>query len=274
MPEPARVASSDFAIRDCSKCRRRKLAAPVAAIALFLTAASTPLQMLSPPSVSDLIAAHVKAIGGSDRLAAIATVLSVGILNDHGTLHPMYVDRKRPNLLRVRMFHGGDLVFSEVYNGATSWEGAPGKEKCPPSAAATQATAHAAQQFDDALLSAQAAGAAIAYVAREQLSGRSVYHLEAKALDGMQTAIYLDAETYLLDRVRNRRALHPGEPVRAIETVFDDYRRARGAQILVPFRELERDVDTGDILTLSRTDWIEFGAPLSDSAFANPASCS
>lgn len=102
----------------------------------------------------------------------------------------MYVDRKRPNLLRVRMFHGGHFTFTAVY------------------------------------------------------------------------------------RVRNRRALHPGQPQRTIETVFDDYRPARGAPILVPYRELERDADTGDILTLSRTDWIEFGAPLSDSAIAKPPTCS
>jgi len=235
--------------------------------------ASTVSPTTGPLTVAELVRRHVEALGGRARIAAATTVTSVGILNDHGTLHPMYVDRKRPNRLRVRMFHGGDLMFTEVYDGTSSWEGAPGKELCPPSAEATRATAHAALQFDDALLTADANGATIRIIGRELLGGRSLYHLQSTAVDGTQSDLLLDAETFLLDRIRNRRSLHPGQPTRTIETVFDDYRAARGSGIVVPFLELERDADSGEILTVSRADWIEFGAPLSDSAFAKPAAC-
>jgi len=258
-------------MRGASLVHRFSLA--LAAVIVTGSAARSASPTAVAPTVDELVRRHVEALGGRARIAAATTVTSVGILNDHGTLHPMYVDRKRPNRLRVRMFHGGDLMFTEVYDGTSSWEGAPGKELCPPSAEATRATAHAALQFDDALLTADANGATIRIIGRELLGGRSLYHLQSTAVDGTQSDLLLDAETFLLDRIRNRRSLHPGQPTRTIETVFDDYRAARGSGIVVPFLELERDADSGEILTVSRADWIEFGAPLSDSAFAKPAAC-
>ncbi|HJQ11078.1 MAG TPA: hypothetical protein VJ840_08605, partial [Gemmatimonadaceae bacterium] len=61
------------------------------------------------------MARHIAAIGGQANLNAIQSLQVVSILDDHGTLHPMFGDRRRPNLLRVRMMHGGELVFTEAY---------------------------------------------------------------------------------------------------------------------------------------------------------------
>src|SRR2546422_8662970 len=80
----------------------------------------------------------------------------------------MFIDRRRPNLLRVRMLHGGELVFTEAYTGSRSWEGPPGKEECTPGPAAAAATRHAAEQFDDPLIAAGQTGATVRIVGRER----------------------------------------------------------------------------------------------------------
>jgi hypothetical protein len=223
------------------------------------------------PDAANLIERHVEAVGGHERLEAIRSLQIVGILNERGMLHPMFIDRRRPNLLRVRMMHGGELVFTEAYNGSRSWEGPPGKEECTPGPAAAAATRHAAEQFDDPLIAAGQTGATVRTVGRERLGDRSAYRVDVTQADGTAGSYYLDAQSGLLLRARSRRALHAGQPDRVIEVVYDDYRPVSG--VLYPFRALERDVATGEPLTVMRVDWMEANVPLGDSAFALPPRC-
>jgi len=251
----------------------RRRSSPVAA--LFLCAAcggtSARTHEVHIPDAAHLIERHVAAVGGRERLDAIHSLQIIGILNERGTLHPMFIDRRRPNLLRVRMLHSGELVFTEAYDGSRSWEGPPGKEECAPGSAAAVATRHAAQQFDDPLIAAGQTGASVHVVGREQLGERSAYRVDVTQADGTAGSYYLDAQSSLLMRTRNRRALHPGQVERVIEVVYDDYRPVSG--VLYPFSALERDGATGEPLTVMRVDWMEANVPLADSAFALPARC-
>ena len=216
------------------------------------------------------MARHIAAIGGQANLNAIQSLQVVSILDDHGTLHPMFGDRRRPNLLRVRMMHGGELVFTEAYDGAGSWEGAPGKENCTPDSAATAATRHAAEQFDDPLITA-ARRDSLRFAGITVVGGRRAYALEMRDRAGTITTFFVDSATYMLSRVRNRRPLHPTEPVKTIDLVLEDYRPV--AKVLMPFRSMERDADTGEPLTTSLALWIEANVPVSGDVFAKPPSC-
>ena len=233
--------------------------------ALFLCAAC------GGTSAANLIERHIEAVGGHARLEAIRSLQVIGILNERGTLHPMFIDRRRPNLLRVRMMHGGELVFTEAYTGSRSWEGPPGKEECVPGPAAPAPPRHPAAQVDDPRLAARGAGATLHVVGREQLGEGFAYRVDVTQVDGTTGSYYVDTENFLLKRARNRRALHPGQPDRVIEVVYDDYRPVSG--VLYPFRALERDLATGEPLTVMRVDWMEANVPLGDSAFALPPRC-
>lgn len=246
---------------------------PVAALILGVACAGTSArtQEAPIPDAADLIEHHVAALGGRERLEAIRSLQIIGILNERGTLHPMFIDRRRPNLLRVRMMHGGELVFTEGYTGSRSWEGPPDKEDCAPGPAAAAATRHAAEQFDDPLIAARHTGTTVHVVGREQLGERSAYRVDVTQADGTAGSYYLDAHTGLLMRARSRRALHPGQAERMIDVIYDDYRSVSG--VLYAFRALERDDATGEPLTVMRVDWMEANVPLPDSAFAPPARC-
>lgn len=241
-----------------------KRSSPVAALFLCGACGGT-------SAAANLIERHVAAVGGHERLAAIHSLQIIGILNERGTLHPMFIDRRRPNLLRVRMMHGGELVFTEAYAGSRSWEGPPGKEECTPGPAAAAATRHAAEQFDDPLIAAGQTGATVRIVGRERLGERSAYRVDLTQADGTAGSYYLDGQSGLLLRERSRRALHPGQPERIIEVVYDDYRPVSG--VLYPFSALERDMATGEPLTVMRVDWMEANVALGDSAFAPPPRC-
>src|SRR5712671_7412849 len=134
---------ADLPSRKASMIGNRSL--PVAALILCAACGVTSARTRQAPipDAARLIERHVVAVGGRERLEAIHSLQIIGILNERGTLHPMFIDRRRPNLLRVRMLHGGELVFTEGYTGSRSWEGSPEKEDCTPGLAATAATRHA-----------------------------------------------------------------------------------------------------------------------------------
>ena len=240
---------------------------------LFLGSACATGNVRAPQTLSlrEIVAKHLDAIGGQEKLDAIQSMQTSAIVNERGVLHPLFADRQRPNLLRVRMMHGGELVFTEVYTGTRSWEGAPGKEDCKPDSAATAATRHAAEQFDDPLLSAMARAADARLAGHVRLGGRDVYQIDIAQRDGSQGSYFVDTESFLLSRIRNRRPLHPNEPTRLIEFVLDDYRPVSG--LLFAFRSIERDVETGEPLTVSLTLWAEANVPISGNVYAMPASC-
>ena len=222
-------------------------------------------------SLQQIAEKHVAAIGGRKKLDAIQSMQTSAILDERGTLHPLFADRRRPNLLRVRMMHGGELVFTEVYTGTRSWEGAPGKENCKPDSAAMAATRHAAEQFDDPLMSAMGRAASARLTGRVRLGDRDLYQIDITEHDGSKGSYFIDSQTFLLTRVRNRRPLHPTEPARLIELVLDDYRPVSG--VLYAFRSIERDVDTGEPLTVGFTLWAEANVPVRGDIYAMPVSC-
>jgi hypothetical protein len=222
-------------------------------------------------TVETLLERHVAAIGGRAALDSIRSLQIIGILNERGTLHPLFIDQRRPNQLRVRMMHDGQVAFTEVYTGMRSWEGPPGRENCAPADAAAAATRHAAEQFDDGLISLRARGATPRAVGRERIGSRQAYRVDVTERDGSVRSYYLDETTYLLLRARDRRPLHPDQPERVIEVAYEDYRPVAG--VLYPFRVLERDLSSYEPLTLMRVDWMEANVPVNEGAFALPPRC-
>jgi hypothetical protein len=223
------------------------------------------------PELARIVARHVTAIGGQKRLDSIQSFQMSAIVNERGTLHPLFIDRRRPNLLRVRMMHGGDLVFTEVYTGTGSWEGAPGKENCAPDSGARNATRRAAEEFDDPLLAALSHDATAQLKGRVRLGGQDLYQIDVTQTDGNQGSYFLDSHSFLLNRVRNHRPMHPGEPSRLVELVLDDYRPLSG--VLFAFRSIERDVETGEPLTVGLLLWGEANVPVTGDPYAIPATC-
>jgi hypothetical protein len=134
------------------------------------------------------------------------------------------------------------------------------------------ATRHAAEQFDDPLLSAIALAADSRLVGPVRLGGADLYQIDITQRDGSQSSYFVDSQSFLLSRVRNRRRFHPNEPPRLIELVVDDHQPVSG--VLFPFRSIERDVETGELLTVSMTLWAEANVPISENVYAMPASCS
>jgi hypothetical protein len=133
------------------------------------------------------------------------------------------------------------------------------------------ATRHAADQFEDPLLAALAHAASARLMGRTTIGARDLYQIDVTQRDSTRASYYIDAQTFMLSRVRNQRPLHPTEPSKLIELVLDDFRPVSG--VLFPFRGIERDVESGEPLTTYLSLWVEANVPISGNPYALPQSC-
>src|SRR5258708_13626872 len=88
---------ADLPSRKASMIGNRSL--PVAALILCAACGVTSARTRQAPipDAARLIERHVVAVGGRERLEAIHSLQIIGILNERGTLHPMFIDRRRPS---------------------------------------------------------------------------------------------------------------------------------------------------------------------------------
>ena len=91
-------------------------------------------------------------------------------------------------------------------------------------------------------------GHRLEFVGREVVSGIDYHVLRLTLDDGFESLYYLNPASWLIDRDRQRRALHVDvDPTPEwIETSYEDYRPVGG--VLFPHRQVERRLATGDVL--------------------------
>jgi hypothetical protein len=110
----------------------------------------------------------------------------------------------------------------------------------------------------------------LALVGRELIDGTNYYVLELRLQDGFATYLYLSPTTYLIERQRDIRALHPdADPTKKwIERRFEDFRKVDGR--IVAFKGSEADMLTGQIIQTTELFELRTNPTLHDQAFARP----
>jgi hypothetical protein len=192
-------------------------------------------------SVDDLIAGHVEARGGLDRILAIMTLRQVGKVKTPRTEIILRGERMRPDLLRIEYVVDGTTGM-EGWDGTGAWELNPWKGMTeaeyvsgPPAISLRRGS-----EFDGPLVWHQDKGHTIEAADSETLDGLEVYTLKVTLADGNVIYHYLDAGSLLVARTRSVRHIHGGEAAETV-TVYEDYREVAG--VLFPFRWREQARD-------------------------------
>lgn len=246
--------------RGMSAGRLLSLAA-MALLAAPLAAAATPAPA---PSLDDLVARHVKARGGMERLHGLQSLRQTGTVTAGGGRRALVTrEVKRPGKIRFEFTVQGVTAVS-IVDGERGWRVSPLEGEMAPEALSDDVVLEAMEQADleGPLVDWKAKGSRLELVGRETLGDREVYRLKLTLESGAEQDLYLDARTYLVICTDSTRTIK-GWPVR-IRTVFADYRKTKG--ILFPHR-VETMASERPGRLLIEVDKVEVNPALPDSLF-------
>jgi outer membrane lipoprotein-sorting protein len=192
-------------------------------LAIGLAAASGWSQTLD-----EIVARHVEARGGRDKIKALQSVRMTGHVRAGGGRQASVVrEVSRPGLIRLEFtVEGVTNVFA--FDGTHGWQVSPFFGSFEPEALAPGGEQLAAEQADieGPLVDWKAKGHRVELVGRETIDGREAYQLKLTLQGGAVLYDCLDAQSLLEVRRRATRTVR-GASVE-VETTFGDYREVGG----------------------------------------------
>jgi hypothetical protein len=236
-----------------------------ATLALALTPATSPAQ-----TVDEIVAKHVAARGGLERLKAVQTIrMTRTVATGIGTTLRVIVYRKRPNLVRLEQgtTQPGATLTPRGVDTEGAWDMAQGKVvRRPPQIAAE--TRDVEGDFDGLLVNWRDKGHQVTLDGRETLPGGETYKLKVTLRSGLVRTVHLDASTYLERRHTGILNL-PGNRQFDVTVSFDNWRDVEGVKF--PFDITEERTGKEPVVTLvTYTEKIEVNVPMDDGLFAPP----
>jgi len=227
-----------------------------------------PAAQASDLTVDQVLARHVAARGGEQRLAGIQSVRMTGKLVFAGTAtNPLIVSIAPGRYLR-RLELGSGAVIKAV-DGPTSWEIGPQSGIFRPTRMVNEDAARFRHLADPqgALVNPQAKGNKVEVVGKLPWQGSQVYKLKVTFPDGQVNHFYLDAKTFLPVRTVSTIYLPQIDRETGLEILYEDFRDVGGVKW--PFKETFT-APAARIKQITSWDKIEVNPPLDQTAFKEP----
>lgn len=238
----------------------------------FMAAGALVCLALAPPApaqtVDELVARHVAARGGYEKLKAVQTVKITRTVATQFSNVKVVIYKKRPSLLRAEQTAPGQPMVPRGINADAAWDTIQGRiaQRPAPSAAETR---EIDGDFDGLLVDWKEKGHTVTLEGTEALSGGDAYRLKVTTKGGAVRYVYLDAKTYL-ERRQTGSVLLANNRREKTTLDFSNYKAVEGIQF--PFN-IDED-RTGPQITQSfatYTETIELNVPMDDALFATPA---
>lgn len=247
-----------------------KLALLCAAIAGCAASRGSPAGELT---LAELTGRHTEARGGRAAIESIRNLEArLRIVEPSFTVEGLWrVDRE--GRMRIDVFMEGKRVFSEGFDGQRGWQMQADKEHGEPaSPAGTVALRHSGQLPTNILGLHEMAGRGhrLELAGREEVAGVSYHVVRLSLADGFAARYYIDPTSFLITRVRVRKALHPDvDPKQTtIETVWTDFREVAGVPFA--FHASDTDLETGKLLQTTTLLALRANQPVEPQLFQMP----
>jgi hypothetical protein len=224
--------------------------AGVCALALSLAGCAANRQI----SRDDLIARHTEAVGGARTVESVQRIEVDLRISEGGSELQGVWRADRQGRMRIDVHAGGRRVYTEAHDGRRAWQMNESGAVTPSSPGGAAALWHGTQYPGKlfGLHEMARLGHSVELEGREVLDGIDYYVLKLTLSDGFVTFRYVNPQTWLFDRGRDLRAIHPDRDPNQkwLENRWSDYRPVAGE--LHSFHEEQVDVSTGKVL--QRTD--------------------
>jgi hypothetical protein len=228
--------------------------------ALVLLAASP----ASAQTVDEIVARHVQARGGYQRLKAIETVRITRTYATPFTDIKILIYRKRPHLFRLEATPTGQPMTPRGVGATEAWDVVKGRPIVrPPDGFALARDFDG--DFDGLLVDWKEKGHTVTREGKEALPGGETYKLKVTTKGGASGYLYLDAKTYLDRRHVNLTSNRQAQVV----VDFGGWRDVNGVKF--PFDLTEERTGKAPVQTfVTYTEKIEVNVPIDDALFAAP----
>jgi hypothetical protein len=239
-------------------------------LALVLAVIGAPFSFSASaePTVDEIVNHYVKAIGGTEKLKQLQTLVIRGEYREGDHVLPgATMAKMRPYYKLVGDPAKPVTDFAEGYDGS-AWEyyQDPGIVVRIVGKAAA-ATRHGLA-VDGPLSDYRAKGSTVTLQGTEKIDGRPAFCLRVRMADGFEENEFVDAETWLWIASRKVASVHAFGREIATETRFSDYRPIDG--ILFSFSSKEVEIATGKVLNEFRTTSITVNEKLDPAVFSPP----
>lgn len=222
-------------------------------------------------TADEIVAKHVAARGGMERIKAIQTLrITRTVATGIGNNVRVIIYKKRPNLYRGEQgpAQPGAPLVPRGINPEDAWDTAPGGKITIRPEALENETREIDGDFDGLLIDWKEKGHTVTFEGREPVAGAETLKLRVKTKSGLERMIYLDAKTFL-DR-RHTGTMTQGNIPRDVVLDFGNWQAVDGVSFPFDINE-ERSGGKAPVQSLVvYTEKIEANVPMDDVLFATP----
>ena len=182
-----------------------------------------------PLSAEEIIAKHVVARGGLDKLRAIQSLRREGhLVYPESNMEMRIVEVvQRPARIRTDVTMQG-LTSIDAFDGKEGWRVSPfGGRKDPEKLSADETKSMALEaDLDFPFVDAKAKGHTLEALGLEDVEGTPAYKLRVSLKSGDQLTVFIDPDSFMLIRVVTRQFVRGAE--QEWETDYGEYERVAG----------------------------------------------
>ena len=234
----------------------------------------------SAQTVDDIVAKHIQARGGYDKLKAIQTIKLTRTVATPFSAVQVVTYKKRPDLLRIEQTPKGQTAaIPRVINAEGAWDIVQGKPALRPERVAIEGRELDAD-FDGLLVDWKQKGHTVTLEGTENIGGSDAHKLKVVTKGGSERYVFIDTKTFMETGQSGRWLLPQTDPktkeFRYLESTwtFGDFRDVDGVKF--PFSVDEERIQmagTTPITTSNATftEKIELNLPMADALFAPPS---
>lgn len=247
-----------------------------ALVALAVALAVFSPSIASAQTVDEIVARHIEARGGYDKLKAIETIKITRAVATPFSTVTVVTYKKRPDLVRFdQTTKGQTTVIPRGINADGAWDVVQGKVVMRAPDVATEGR-ETDGDFDGLLVDWKAKGHTVTLEGKDTVAGNEAHKLKVTTKGGSTRYVYIDTKSYMETGVSGTVKL-PGMDPRTKQPrtqqsfwTYGDFRDVNGVKFPYSVDE-ER---TGGPITTSYahfTEKIELNVPMEDALFAPPA---
>jgi hypothetical protein len=227
------------------------------------------LAQAQAPTVDEIIARSIDALGGAAKFAAVDAIRVQGRLRfGQGPFAPFTVIARRPALFRVELTVGSDRV-TQAYDGAIGWQSVSGEHNQEPTPLTGDSLAHLIDQAANAiggpLLDREKRHNNAELAGTEPVNGVDCYRIKITLATGDTMMVFIDSSNF--HEVQEELPFQVNGKPSTIQQSVGDYRRFGPILVACLFVTREKGGEDSQRMEI---DSVEVNPTVEDSLFKLP----